>query len=95
MDIVKAYAEHEENVFTEVIYARNIINAASTKKAIAEAEGEMTETLKHLFAVAEKYPELKANENFLSLQKELAETENKIMFSDNFTMILFKNIIQR
>ncbi|MDD4343921.1 MAG: LemA family protein [Eubacteriales bacterium] len=84
VETVKAYASHEEGVFTEIVAARNIVNAAGSKAEIAEAEGELTNTLKHLFAVAESYPNLKANENFLSLQKELAETENKIMFSRQF-----------
>ena len=84
VETVKAYASHEESVFTEIVSARNIVNAAGSKAEIAEAEGELTNTLKHLFAVAENYPNLKANENFLNLQKELAETENKIMFSRQF-----------
>ncbi len=84
VEVVKAYATHEENVFTQIVSARNIVNAANSKSEIAEAEGELSSTLKNLFAVAENYPDLKANENFLSLQKELAETENKIMFSRQF-----------
>lgn len=84
VEIVKGYTKHEENVFTEIISARNIVNAASSKGEIAEAEGELTQSLRHLFAVAENYPDLKANETFLSLQGELAETENKIMFSRQF-----------
>lgn len=84
VETVKGYTKHEENVFTEIISARNIVNAASSKGDIAEAEGELTQSLRHLFAVAENYPDLKANENFLDLQNELAETENKIMFSRQF-----------
>ncbi len=84
VETVKGYTKHEENVFTEIISARNVVNAASSKEEIAEAEGELTQTLRHLFAVAENYPDLKANESFLNLQGELAETENKIMFSRQF-----------
>ena len=84
VEVVKAYATHEENVFTQIVSARNIVNVANSKSEIAEAEGELSGTLKNLFAVTENYPDLKANENFLSLQKELAETENKIMFSRQF-----------
>lgn len=84
VDTVKAYAEHEENVFTEIVAARNIVNAANNKEELGEAEKELTFTLKNLLAVAENYPDLKANLNFLELQKELAETENKIMFSRQF-----------
>lgn len=84
VEVVKGYAKHEEDTFIEIITARNMVNAASSTKDIAEAEGGLTQSLKHLFAVAENYPDLKANQNFLSLQSELAETENKIMFSRQF-----------
>jgi len=81
---VKGYAKHEEGVFTKVTEART--NAINTEKPHqkAQAENMLTGALKSLFAVAESYPDLKANTNFIELQKELAETENKVQASRRF-----------
>lgn len=75
---VKGYAAHETEVFTAVTEARERMMSAQGPDAVAEADGELTQALGRLIAVAESYPELKANENFLSLQDELAGTENRI-----------------
>jgi LemA protein len=80
---VKGYAAHEEGVLTKVTEARtSAMNAGGSDKA--EAENMLSGTLKSLFAVAENYPDLKANENFLELQRELSDTENKIQASRRF-----------
>lgn len=83
---VKGYAKHEKGVFEEVTKART--SAMSVPKGDlrgqAEADNQISSTLKSLFAVAESYPELKANENFLSLQSELTDTEDKIQASRRF-----------
>ncbi len=81
---VKGYATHEKTVFEEVTQARsNALNAQGVAET-AEAENQFSQTLKSLFAVAEAYPQLKANENFLQLQGELVDTEDKIQASRRF-----------
>ena len=81
IETVKGYVKHERKVFTEVTKARTaFLNAKSIGKK-AEASNMLSDTLKSLFAVAENYPKLKANENFLQLQEELSGTENKIAYS--------------
>ncbi|MEZ4156858.1 MAG: LemA family protein [Candidatus Paceibacterota bacterium] len=85
VETVKGYAKHEEGVFTKVTEARAAVASASgsvTQKA--GAENMLSDTLKSLFAVSESYPELKANANFLELQRELSDTENKMMASRRF-----------
>jgi len=83
---VKGYAKHEKGVFEEVTKARTSAMAApqGDLHKQAQADNQLTSTLKSLFAVAESYPELKANENFLSLQAELTDTEDKIQASRRF-----------
>jgi len=79
INTVKGYAKHEKGTFEEVTKARTaMINAGGDVKATAEAENMLTGALKSVFAVAEAYPDLKANQNFMQLQEELAGTENKI-----------------
>jgi LemA protein len=81
---VKGYAKHESGVFEEVTEARaNALNAQGVKET-AEAENIFEGALKSLFAVAEAYPDLKANQNFLQLQQELVDTEDKIQASRRF-----------
>lgn len=81
---VKGYAAHESGVFQAVTEARaNALNAQGVKET-AEAENMFEGALKSLFAVAEAYPDLKANENFLQLQQELVDTEDKIQASRRF-----------
>jgi LemA protein len=84
INTVKGYAAHEKEVFEKVTEARTrAMNASSTQEK-AEAENMLSGTLKSLFAVSENYPDLKANQNFLELQRELSDTENKIMSSRRF-----------
>ena len=84
VETVKGYAKHESTVFSEVSNARAGMMNAKTVGEKAAADNQLTGTLKSLFAVAEAYPELKANENFKSLQLELTNTENKIAFARQF-----------
>ena len=78
VEITKGYAKHESNVFIQVAKARNGLLNAQNPDELTQADNFLTQTLKSLFAVTESYPELKANENFLKLQDELAGTENRI-----------------
>jgi LemA protein len=97
IETVKGYAKHEKGVFEEVTKARTAYLAAGTVKEKAAASNMMTDTLKSLFAVAENYPTLKANENFLQLQEELSGTESKIAYSRQFyndSVMTFNNRIQ-
>jgi LemA protein len=80
---VQGYASHEKTVFEDVTNARSqAMQATGTAKA--GAENQLSSTLKSLFAVAENYPDLKANQNFLSLQNELTDTEDKIQAARRF-----------
>lgn len=81
---VKGYAAHESGVFERVTEARSAIMNASGVKESAAAENMLEGALKSLFAVAEAYPDLKANENFLQLQNELVDTEDKIQAARRF-----------
>lgn len=81
VETVKGYATHERETLEKVIQARNAAVNARGVADQAQAENALTGTLKTLFAVAEAYPELKANESFLKLQEELTATENRIGFS--------------
>jgi len=84
IETVKGYAAHESGVFTAVTEARaNVINANGVKDTAA-AENQFEGALKSLFAVAEAYPDLKANTNFIELQRELVDTEDKIQASRRF-----------
>src|SRR5262245_53061136 len=86
VETVKGYAAHEKGTLDAVIQARNgAVAAASADPATrAQAEGAVTQTLGRLFALAESYPNLKANENFAALQAELTNTEDKIAYSRQF-----------
>jgi len=84
VETVKGYATHERVTFEKVIQARNMAVSAKSVGDRAEAENVLTGALKSLFAVAEAYPELKANQEFMRLQEELASTENKVAFSRQF-----------
>lgn len=81
---VKGYAAHEKTVFQDVTEARSAVMNAQGVKETAEAENMLEGALKSLFAVAEAYPDLKASENFLQLQNELVDTEDKIQAARRF-----------
>ena len=84
INTVKGYAAHEKEVFEKVTEARSRAMGAGTTEDKAQAENALSNTLKSLFAVAESYPDLKANQNFLELQRELTDTEDKIQASRRF-----------
>lgn len=84
VNTVKGYAKHEKTVFSEVTKARSALMGAKTLPAKAEASDMLTGALGKLFAVAENYPQLKANENFVQLQKELSDTEDKVAYSRQY-----------
>jgi LemA protein len=84
VETVKGYAKHEKTVLEEVTKARSIYSQAGTLKEKADATNMLTGALKTLFAVAENYPELKANQNFLLLQEELSGIESKIAYARQF-----------
>ncbi|HWQ88411.1 MAG TPA: LemA family protein [Desulfitobacteriaceae bacterium] len=84
VNTVKGYAQHEKSTLESVTQARNMAMAAGNVKDQAEAENMLSGALRSLFAVAEAYPELKANANFLQLQGELSDTESKIAFARQF-----------
>lgn len=97
VETVKGYAKHERELFEAVTNARAAAIAAGNVKDQAKAENMLTGALRSLFAVAENYPELKANENFKLLQEELAGTEGKIAFARQFyndQVMRYNNAIQ-
>jgi len=98
VNTVKGYATHERETFENVTRARNMAINASDVNQQAEAENMLSGALKSLFAVAESYPELKADANFRQLQEELSNTEGKIAFSRQFyndTVMKYNTAIQR
>ena len=84
VETVKGYASHEKTTLDAVIAARAKSTSATSVGDVAAADGAMTQALRGLLAVAEAYPDLKASANFLSLQEELATTENKVGFARQF-----------
>ena len=98
VETVKGYAKHEEKTFKEVIEARNKMNSAGNINEELEASNNVTTALNKLFALSEAYPELKANENFLSLQKDLKETEDKLSYARQFyndTVLKYNNLREK
>jgi LemA protein len=94
---VRGYAAHERETFDEVTEARTALQQASTPAQAAAADEGLTVALGHLFAVAEAYPDLKASQNFLELQEELTDTEDKISAARryyNATVMAFNTAIQ-
>ena len=97
VEIVKGYAAHERQTFEQVTKARQAGIDARTVQDQAQAENMITQALRRLFAVAEDYPDLRASENFMHLQEELAGTESKIAYSRQFyndTVLTYHNLIQ-
>lgn len=84
VETVKGYAKHEKETFEMVTSARSAAMGAKTVKQAAEAEKEMQSALGRIFAIAEAYPELKANENFVKLQQQLQDVEDKIQAARRF-----------
>jgi LemA protein len=84
VETVKGYAKHEKEVFENVTKARASMMSAGSLQEKADANNQMSGALKSLFAVAEAYPELKANTNFQDLQRQLEDTEDKVSFSRQF-----------
>lgn len=97
VETVKGYAKHESSTFEKVTQARTACMNAKTPVEAAQADDMLTNALKSLFAVSEAYPDLKANQNFLDLQSQLRDTEDKISYmrqSYNDTVLRFNNAIQ-
>lgn len=95
VETVKGYAKHEEKTLTEVIEARNRMATASGINEELEASNGVTSALNKLFALAESYPDLKANTNFMSLQNDLKDTEDKISYARQFyndTVLNYNNL---
>lgn len=84
VETVKGYAKHESTVFENVTKARSSLMSAQTMPEKAQANNMLTDALKSVFAIAEAYPELKANENFRDLQRQLEDTEDKVAYSRQF-----------
>jgi LemA protein len=98
VNTVKGYAAHEKAIFERVADARNAAIGAKTVPDQAQAENQITQALRQLFAVVENYPDLKANQNFLALQEELTATEGRIAFARQFyneTVLTYNNAVQQ
>lgn len=98
VETVKGYAKHEKSTLEEVIKLRNGYGNASTDAEKMEASDALTQGISKLFAVAEAYPDLKANENFISLQSDLKDTEDKISYARQFyndTVLKLNNKIEQ
>ena len=97
VETVKGYAKHEEGTLTKVIEMRNkAVNASSVNEKV-EANNELTGALSRLMVIAEAYPELKANTNFVSLQNDLKDTEDKISYARQFyndSAMNFNNLVE-
>ncbi len=94
VETVKGYAKHEKQTLNDVINARSKATSANTKEEQIKASNEVTQALGRLFALAESYPDLKANENFINLQNKLNEVEEKIRFARQFyndSVLTYKN----
>ena len=97
IDSVKGYMKYEKSVLEEITKARSAYIKANDVKTKAQASNQMSSALKSLFAVAENYPDLKANQNFMQLQEEISGTENKIAYSRQFyndSVMDYNNYIQ-
>ncbi len=97
VEVVKGYAKHEKETLEGVVNARNAYQAATTPEEQMKADGELTKTLSKLFALAEAYPDLKANENYMELQTELSSIEEKIATARQFysdSVLNYNNKVQ-
>jgi LemA protein len=84
VDTVKGYAKHEKELFEKVTEARASLVSARGPAEKADANNQLSKTLKSIFAVAEAYPDLKASQNFMELQEEISDTENKVAYARQF-----------
>ncbi len=84
VETVKGYTKHEKETLEEVVKARNSYVSADSLSGQLKADGELTNAISKLFALSEAYPDLKANENFIQLQSELSEIEQKIVYARQF-----------
>jgi LemA protein len=84
VETVKGYAKHEKEIFEKVSEERANLVAAKGPAEKAQANNQLSQTLKSIFAIAENYPDLKASQNFMELQEELSDTENKIAYARQF-----------
>ena len=97
INTVKGYAKHERKIITEVTNARKALLAATTLPARMKAGSELQNALKSIFALAENYPQLRANENFLHLQQELSAIEDKVAYARQYyndSILTFNNSVQ-
>lgn len=97
VETVKGYAKHEKSTFEDVVAARNKFNSANTPEAEMQAAGELNGALSRLFALSEAYPELKADKNFIQLQLDLKESEEKIAYARQFyndSVLTYKNKLE-
>ncbi len=97
METVKGYMKHEKEVLENVTKARSALMNAQTPQENVDADNMLTGALKSLFAVAENYPDLKANQNFLNLQDELTNTENKVAYARqhfNDSVLAYNNTVE-
>ena len=97
VETVKVYAKHEKETLEDVVKARNALNTASTVEDEMKANNQITGALNKLFALSEAYPELKANENFMSLQRDLKDIEDKISYARQFyndSVMTYNNKVQ-
>ncbi len=97
VETVKGYAKHESETLEDVVKARNTFLTANSKEAEMDANNQLTSAMSKLFALAESYPDLKANTNFTELQQELSTTEEKIASARQFyndTVLTYNNAIE-
>ena len=97
IETVKGYAKHEKSIMTEVTNARKALLSAKDLPSRVKANNQLESALKSIFAIAENYPQLRANENFIELQRELSSTEDKIAYSRQYyndTILDFNNSIK-
>ena len=97
VETVKGYAKHESETLENVVKARNSYVSAETTEDAMKADGELTKAVSKLFALAESYPDLKANTNFMQMQEELSQTEDKVAHARQFyndTVLQYNNKVQ-
>lgn len=97
IETVKGYAKHEKGIMAEVTNARKAMLGAKDVQGRAKAGAELQTALKSIFALAENYPQLKANENFLQLQQELAAIEDKVAYSRQYyndSILSYNNMVE-